>query len=212
LPKTTRRIKNKRNQDDNTGAVVRAFARVARRIILRHLNRRSCIASSRITIECLKNFGIESSPVPVRFILRAPDLHMVFVAGISPEEQASARRSARKYIELATGPGGGWNGHVIVKAPGFVIDPSFDQALDAFAEAGCRIDDAPRIAVFPLQGVKLPEDFCATFTATLDDDTKITAQYDALFDTTFADQPAWETEHIQPAIRAIISKMKKVLE
>ena len=148
----------------------------------------------------------------MRFILRAPDLNMAFVTGITPEEQANARRSAGKYIELATGAGGGWNGHVIVKAPGFVIDPSFDQALDAFAEAGCRIDDAPRIAVFPLRGVKLPEDFCATFTAVLDDDTKITAQYDALFDTTFADQPAWETDQIQPAIRAIVAKMKKVLK
>ena len=172
--------------------MIRAFARVARKIILRYFNRRSCIASSRITIECLKIFGVESYPVPVRFILRAPDLKMAFVTGITPEEQAKARRSARKYIELATGPGGGWNGHVIVKAAGFVIDPSFDQALDAFAEAGCRIDNAPRIAVFPLNGVKLPEDFRATFTAMLDDDTKITAQYDALFDSTFADQPAWE--------------------
>ena len=156
-------------------------------------------------------FGVESYPVPVRFILRAPDLRMAFVAGITPEEQAIARRSPKKYIELATGPGGGWNGHVIVKAGGFVIDPSFDQALDAFAEAGCRIDDAPRIAVFPLNGVKLPEDFCATFTAVLDDDTKITAQYDALFDTTFADQPAWEADHIQPAIHAIVAKMNGIL-
>ena len=191
--------------------MIRAFARVARTIILRYFGRRSCIASSRITIECLKIFGVESYPVPVRFILRAPDLGMAFVTGITPEEQAIARRSPKKYIELATGPGGGWNGHVIVKAGGFVIDPSFDQALDAFAEAGCRIDDAPRIAVFPLNGVKLPEDFCATFTAVLDDDTKITAQYDALFDATFADQPAWETDHIQPAIHAIISKMKEAL-
>jgi hypothetical protein len=191
--------------------VIRAFARVARTIILRYFGRRSCIASSRITIECLKVFGVESYPVPVRFILRAPDLRMAFVAGITPEEQAIARRSPKKYIELATGPGGGWNGHVIVKAAGFVIDPSFDQALDAFAEAGCRIDDAPRIAVFPLNGVKLQEDFCATFTAVLNDDTKITAQYDALFDTTFADQPAWETDHIQPAIHAIVAKMKGIL-
>ena len=78
-------------------------------------------------------------------------------------------------------------------------------------EAGCRIDDAPRIAVFPLKGVKLPEDFRATFTAVLDDDTKITAQYDALFDATFADQPAWAADDIQPAIRAIVAKMKGIL-
>ena len=51
-------------------------------------------------------------------------------------------------------------------------------------------------------GVELPADFCATFTAVLNDDTKIAAQYDALFDTTFADQPAWETDHIKPAIHA----------
>jgi len=45
----------------------------------------------------------------------------------------------------------------------------------------------------------------------LDDDTKITAQYEAIFDTTFTDQPVWETDHIQPAIRAIAAKMKGIL-
>lgn len=136
---------------------------------------------------------------------------MAFVSGITPEEQAQARRSAGRYIELSTGPGGGWNGHVIVRAMDCVIDPSFDQALDAFAAAGCRIDHAPRIAVFPLNGVELPEDFCLTLTTQLDDDTMIKAQYDALFDVTFTELHAWEIDYLKPAIRSIVAKMKSIL-
>jgi hypothetical protein len=57
---------------------------------------------------------------------------------VDPRDKQSGARGTRDR------PGGGWNGHVIVRAAGFVIDPSFDQALP----------DRRRDA----EGVKLPED------------------------------------------------------
>ena len=197
--------------------MIRVYARTARPIILRYFNRRSCVASSRITIEALKFFGIAARPVPVRFLVRAPALNAVFMSGVTAEDRAEiAGASGSRFVLLAPGPqisggGIGWNGHVIVKTREFLIDPSFDQALDAIAGAGHAIAAAPLIAVFPLGGKSLPKTFHAGFTALLDDDTKIISEYDHLPDDSFLRAPAWELDHLQPAIEQILAAMKGIL-
>ena len=137
--------------------VITAFAQVARPVILRYFNRGSCIASSRIAIEVLRHFGIPARALPVRFVLRVPALEMAFVTGLSDQEKTKARREAGSFVTVKSGPaikGGseiGWNGHLIVHAAGVLIDPSFDQALDAIAQQGHRIDATPLIGVFPAE-------------------------------------------------------------
>jgi hypothetical protein len=192
--------------------VISAFARIARPIILRYFNRRSCIASSRIAVEVFRQFGIESSPISVRFVLRAPSLNVAFVSGLTSQQQAEVSTHAERFVALPLGPdigggGRGWNGHVILKAGDALVDPSFDQALDALAGNGAPIESAPRVAVFPLNGLQIPQDFHVRFTAILDDNTEIVAEYDALHDESFRDAPAWETDHLEPAIEEIVTAM-----
>ena len=126
--------------------MIRAFARVARTTILRYFGRRSCIASSRITIECLKIFGVESYPVPVRFILRAPDLRMAFVAGITPEEQAKGKVNYNyELTEFPSEEGPGLS--VFCKdADGRIFHTysSYARGLDIFVGAYNFLDHAPK--------------------------------------------------------------------
>lgn len=198
--------------------VINAFAQTTRPVILRYFNRRSCIASSRVAIEVLQYFGVEARAIPVRFVVRVPSLKMAFVSGLSPEEKRTAKRDAGEFVELQPGPeirggGSGWDGHVIVDAGGCLVDPSFDQALDAIAQQGrVQIDASPRVAVFPLDGRELPDYFEARFTGVLDDGTQIHIEYVRTADESFQLAPAWETDHLEPAIAEIIGRMEKLLE
>jgi hypothetical protein len=198
--------------------VVAAFAETARPVILRYFNRSSCIASSRIALEVLRYFGIDARAIPVRFALQVPSLKIAFVSGLTSEQKLKARATAGTFIELEPGPeirnvgGGSWNGHVIVHAGGCLLDPSFDQALDAIAQGGAQIDASPRVAVFALDGEPVPDYFEARFTAWLDDETEIYVEYASIEDDSFKRAPAWETDHLQPAIEEIISSMEKLLE
>jgi hypothetical protein len=191
-------------------AVIQAFAHVARPVILGYFSRRSCIASSRIAIECLKEFHIRSVAEPVRFSLALPDRSCMYLAGGSPAELDSLRNSAHKHVALPAGDGGGWPGHLIVRCGNCLIDPSFDQALEALSgEAG--IWHGPLIGVFPFSS-SLPKRFGVEARAELNDGTHIEVRYDSRLDRSYAAQPAWETDHLQWAILEILGKMKDALK
>ena len=139
-----------------------------------------------------------------------------FVTGLSDQEKTKARREAGSFVTVKSGPaikGGseiGWNGHLIVHAAGVLIDPSFDQALDAIAQQGHRIDATPLIGVFPAE--VLPDEFRVELAAVLDDETRILVEYVRIADESFQLAPAWETDHLEPAIAQIIDSMEKLLE
>jgi len=189
-------------------AVIAVFAATARPVILRYFPRNSCIASSRITIECLKIFGVPSHAVPVTLKVEVRAHKIMFVCGIDEETQARARQSAASYIALQRT---GWNGHLIVKAGRHVIDPSFDQVLDVFASQGIQIETRPAVFVIPVGDARLVKSFAIDFVALTDDGAKIDGQYFGIEDYSFQQTPAWETDHLEPAIREITSGMKREL-
>ena len=46
----------------------------------------------------------------------------------------------------------------------------------------------------------------------LDDETRILVEYVRIADESFQLAPAWETDHLEPAIAQIIDSMEKLLE
>lgn len=197
--------------------VVGFFAELARPIMLRWFNRGSCIASARIAVEVLRIFGVEVHPVPVRWVLQLPGAKMAFVVGLNAEEQADARRKAESFVEVEQGPvirgggkGTGWNGHVILRGDGFLLDPSFDQALHALAQRGAAIESKPMIVVFPTGPDPLPEEFNAKMGARLDDGTEVTIDYATTGDDSYMQTPAWETDHLEPVIAEVITTMQRL--
>ena len=194
-----------------TTAVIQAFAQTGRKVILSCLSRRSCIASVRVTVECLKRFGVAVRPVAVRFLLEIPDLKLMYTSGLSPEEIVKAQ-GAESFLSLPAGDGGGWNGHLVAAGNGFLIDPSFDQGLAAFGETGkIMVDAPPMAAVFPLQGRRFKPGVEAEYAAILDDGNRIVVRYLARPDRSFLCAPAWELDYQLPLIGAICHEMRRQL-
>ncbi len=191
-------------------AVIQAFAQVARPIILKYLSRRSCIASVRVAIECLKRFGVRGRPFAVRFVVEIPAMNLMYTSGLSDEEQERARK-AKSFINLPGGEGGGWNGHLVIEAGGFLIDPSFDQAFAAFAETGHAMETPPMAVVFPLNGGRLGPDVQVDYEAALDNGTRLVIRYAVRPDDSFLDAPAWEFEYLMPVIREVCREMNERL-
>lgn len=198
---------------EDEDVVVRAFAKVGRALILGHFPPRSSIPSCRIAESCLRAFGIPSRLVPVTFRVFAPDLSIVYYAGIAPVPEADAP-PVTEIVEAADG----WNGHLILETRHFVIDPSFDQAIHAIAAHRAAFDSVPLVAVFPLErGEHLPPgEFTITFRAVLEggggQETTIEAQYAALFDDGYKHETGWQRHELKPVIAAICLKMNEFLK
>ena len=204
-------------QPKDEAAAVQCFAECARPPILRYLNRRSCIASCRITIEVLKRFGIAAHPVPVRFVVCAPVYKIAFISGFSVESQTELRRGAARYVDLAAGPkaGGGngtWNGHVAVVTANYFLDPSFDQSLDALASNGLQLDPHPYIALAPLPQPINRDALHLEFSLETANSIFLTAQYNSISDYSFLETPAWELDHVEPVIEEIAATMEATFE
>lgn len=119
--------------------IVAALTKVARPVILREFEARSCIASTRIGIDALKYFGINALPIPLRIMIFNSEALEMLQAGKDLDE---IRTETLKY--MATDPGGpwtmavgaeiensdGWAGHLVVGLPQMrlLVDLSIDQA------------------------------------------------------------------------------------
>ena len=195
--------------------VVAAFSQVARPIIRQCLGPRNCIAAARIAVECLAAFDVTARAVPVQFVVQIRALNVAYVVGLTKENEQRAREAAGSWTELPYIEDrgrrcavAGWNGHVIVVAADCLIDPSFDDALDAIARAGHRVQTDPEMMIIPLSGCPFEPGAGANCIAMPDDDeTRIEVDYQANSDESFRLTPAWETDHIEPAIRLIVRMM-----
>jgi len=192
--------------------IVLAYAKIARPIILKHLNRRSCIASSRVTIEVLRTFGVTAQPIPCSMQVVMPDLNLMYFNGCTPEKRAEYQKQAARYETLPNDPGGGWNGHVVVEAADLLIDPSFDQALDVFATVDPTVASDPTIMVLPNCGRLLAAGQHSVEAVVLDDrERQLHIRYDPLDDGSFASTPAWELDYLLPTIRNVKIALQQAL-
>jgi hypothetical protein len=189
--------------------IVRAFAITARPIILKYFPPACCVAASRITVECLRRFGIRSEATQVKFVVHVKALNMAYVAGLDEDEREKARLKASDWIDRVpdnlVAP---WNGHVVVvtkKMPSFLIDPSFDQAV----MPGVRIP--PYILAAPLGRAIRPCDVGADLQLKTDDGLTLDVRYVPSSDRSFLDTPAWDRDHILPVADEICVAMRRHL-
>jgi hypothetical protein len=131
-------------------AVVKAYAEVARPLILRWFPEpNSCIAATRATVEVLDCFGIRAWPLSVRMKALVPERNIAFGSGLLPHERTRA--------ELLPGFTGrfstrtkGWDGHLIVGTENhWLIDPTFDTVFHAFRKLGYDCGQRDMILAMP---------------------------------------------------------------
>ncbi len=107
--------------------IISAFASVARPVMLAYLggDRRTCIASTRMTIETMRSLGLEAEAVPVQFMVHCKALNYAYISGFSQKARDRMARRAGKPILTR---GSGWNGHLIAAVAGrWLVDSSIDQ-------------------------------------------------------------------------------------
>lgn len=176
--------------------IVQCYAETARPVILQFFPRNSCVASCRITMEVLRRFGIRGQVVPVSMIVEAKAFELAFVTGgVDLKNRAHEVRSSRN----------GWEGHCIVIAGGYLIDPSFDQC--DMSDRGVAVP--LYILVSPFASRIKPRSFQAELKLVTDSGVTLDVRYVPLSDWSFLGAPAWETDHIEPAIRMITEKMRR---
>lgn len=182
--------------------IVETYVRVARPLILSMFPPNSCIASVRVTKECLEHLGIPVEPLAVKFVAQSKSLKLAYVSGLDPAELAQAEARASKFGKLdAAAP---WDGHLVAIAGSgsgrWLIDPCFD-AMAAH----------PAISMAPeMLTAKLPEGL--TF-GSLEGVVEISGhefriQYTASGRRDFEQTPAWETDHLEPLILVILGAMQ----
>jgi hypothetical protein len=176
--------------------IVRRYASVARPVILEFFPPNSCIAASRITIEVLRRFGIKAQAVPVSMVVQSKSRDLAFVSGLDMKGRAHQIRPASKNA---------WNGHCIAIAGGHLIDASFDQC--DMADRGVHIP--PYILTVRIGDKVRLNSFHAVLEMITDDGEALEVQYFPLNDWSFLQSPAWETDHLQPAIQLICARMSE---
>lgn len=119
--------------------VILALAKVARPVLLRYFEPRSCIASTRIGIDVLAYFGIKAVPVPLLVAIFNAEAARMVNEGMSLSDVAEAMWKISK--DQPGGPwtialgaevenGDGWAGHLMIGIPQYrtLLDLSIDQA------------------------------------------------------------------------------------
>jgi hypothetical protein len=111
---------------DDPARAIAAFAKMARPIMRRYMSANSCIAAARTTIEVLRIFGIPAAALPVKYSFAVPSRLYQRVAGLSDEERAEVRKKVVAFREEKDEEGG-WEGHLIVLASGYLLECTIDQ-------------------------------------------------------------------------------------
>lgn len=190
--------------DARKSLVVEAFAQVARPTILKFFPPNSCVASTRIAMECFSRFGLRSEATASKLMVLDVALERAYVSGFR-EEREDMEARALSFETLSEV--GSYDRHVVCLVERrWLVDASFDQA----SRAGVRI--TPH--VFTLE---FPRDFVASGSLHLSvvaehEGVTLEVQYVTLPDRSFEATPAWETDHLQLPIALICADMSAALE
>jgi hypothetical protein len=191
--------------------VVEAFTSVARPLMLEYLDGPSqCIACVRITEQVLGRFGIAVRPVPVSMVVQCSEKRVAFVAGFDKRVRKAMRAKATAWAKRAARTGSGWEGHLIcIAGDRWLIDPTLDQASAPHLGFVIPPDDMLCFDVREqLQSVSI-EHMATDLRIVTANGLDLHIQYFPLADRSFYETPAWELDHIGPAIRAITREMEK---
>jgi hypothetical protein len=192
--------------------VISRYAAVARPILIDFYGVKSCVESTRITIGCLKRFGVKAAAVPVS--LRAKSAEAGWFCGLTEEE---LEQLPVKFVDGCP-PDQAWRGHHVAMAEGkccrYLIDASFDQV---------RLDGIliPPMVLFFEAAAESPSTRLGTFEGflyvelALNQDGAPIAEvlelaYKEIADRSFEDPSAGEIDALGPAIDLICERMMEL--
>lgn len=172
--------------------VLEHFALTAQPIISRAFGLGCCIQASRVTLTVLEAFGISAQAVPVKLMVGLPHRDLAMHYGYSPEELTLAGVSLhpQRFDER------GWMGHLVVipddpmQDQRWIVDPSFEQAIQGLKAAGAEIGWEPMIQLVPL-GAKLERMMPQRHSFTLPCGTPIVTIYTITRDTSYRKERSW---------------------
>jgi hypothetical protein len=110
-------------------AIIKRYAEVARPLLIASFGVKSCIQSTRVTIECLRRFGVRAEACPVSLVAQSARTGDGWACG--PEEELRRRAGGATLVDLSP-PGQVWRAHHVAIAEGgnsnrYLVDASFDQ-------------------------------------------------------------------------------------
>lgn len=110
--------------------IVAGLAHIGRPEILKRFKPDSCIASTRVGIEVLKRFGITAEAIPVKVMVYNEPLWKRMTAGsfdgtFNDEDWSVGIGMG---YDPRRRPEDGFNGHLVIKTEGLLVDLAIDQA------------------------------------------------------------------------------------
>lgn len=190
--------------------VITAFCEVARPVMLKILPRNSCIASVRITMECLRRFQVESEPMAVKLAIQAKSLRLAYLTGFDDAERAGQKAAAANYVDMHIHDG--WNGHLVlaIKDLNCILDPSFDQC--SFPDHGLTVSPCILAIPLPVERTGELEEQRILLGLMMDDGVEVEVNYLPLTDRSFETTEAWEmNEVMRVLVDVICDKMADVI-
>lgn len=188
--------------------IIAHYAAIARPLILEFFPPNCCVAASRVTIECLRSFGVDAVAVAMKLVVECRPREVAYLVGLSRAERRKAKKQAAAWTDRAQPDA--WNGHLVVVARGerrqFMIDPSFDQA----SMPGHGVTIPPCILVVPVGAEIPPDSIGAELELVTDDGEELRVRYIPSGDSGFTHLPAWGTDHVAPLVQMICERMRTV--
>jgi hypothetical protein len=175
------------------------YCAVARQIMSPYLAPNSCIAASRITIDCLHLLGIPAEPLPTKFVVYVKEIETAYTCGVKAEEIRPTQQSRKQWQS-------GWNGHLIVRSDKWLIDPSFDQ-VDIALGRRLKVSEIP---VFPLPVTTEGFNFHASYTGKFGSDLIAEIDYVSIQDDSWRTSEAWNDEGLDILTALITSTMRRL--
>lgn len=184
--------------------ILAVYGRCARHVMLRYLERQSCITATRITIEVMRYFQLPAKAMPMRLIAECPELKYAYVSGPAGQLKKQAIEHGSTWIDRGTG---GYQGHVVaLVANAWIVDASFDQIQSI--DHGLAIPATVLVMPIP-SGVKRRRMY-VELEAVTDNGHKLRVRYLPHHDKTFYATPAWELDiGVGFVVSAVISAMRR---
>ena len=180
----------------HTEQLLTLYCSRARPIMLPFMTPNSCIAATRVSIDCLQALGIPAEPLATKFAVTVPAINKLYGCGLTAEERAGALDSKEIW-------GNGWNGHLVVRSGDWLIDPSFDQA-DVALEGRLKVSG---VQMFPLPA-GTTDKFHVTYHGFFDSGLRGKIEYVVIDDCSWRESDAWNDEGLILLTATILARMK----
>jgi hypothetical protein len=185
--------------------IVHRYSQIARPIMRQFMDRSSCIASVRTTVEVMRIFRLQAREYSVSFVFEVPEKKYARIAGFSHAERKRMAKESQTWKDDIP-ENGGWNGHLIALVENrWLIDPSIDQAHAP--EFGVEI--APEMLVIDTEGHHWNArcQFDVHLGLTLDNGVIAKVKYRSVKNRGYLNSDAWNDEGLPLLADAIAEKM-----